>query len=60
MILINLLPHREEKRRQRKRNFFVGLGLAAGVGAVLSAMWFGVVQQTTVAQQQRKIGRAHV
>ena len=53
MILINLLPHREEKRRQRKRNFFVGLGLAAGVGAVLSAMWFGVVQQTTVAQQQR-------
>ena len=53
MILINLLPHREEKRRQRKRNFFVGLGLAAGVGAVLSVMWFGVVQQMTTAQQQR-------
>ena len=53
MILINLLPHREEKRRQRRRNFFVGLGLAAGVGAVLSAMWFGVVQQMMTTQQQR-------
>ena len=53
MILINLLPHREEKRRQRRRNFFVGLGLAAGVGAVLSVMWFGVVQQLMTTQQQR-------
>ena len=53
MILINLLPHREERRRQRKRNFFVGLGLAAGVGVVLSVMWYGVVQQLTAVQQQR-------
>ena len=53
MILINLLPHREEKRRQRKRNFFIGLGLAAGVGVVLSVMWYGVVQQLTAVQQQR-------
>ena len=36
MILINLLPHREERRRQRKRAFFVGLGLAAGVGVLLA------------------------
>jgi len=53
VILINLLPHREEKRRQRKRNFFVGLGLAAGVGVALAVVWFGVVQQLTTAQQQR-------
>ncbi len=33
VILINLLPHREEKRRQRKRAFFVGLG-ACAVGGV--------------------------
>jgi type IV pilus assembly protein PilN len=26
MILINLLPHREEKRRLRKQAFFAGLG----------------------------------
>ena len=32
MILINLLPHREEKRRQRKRAFFVGLGACAAAG----------------------------
>ena len=32
MILINLLPHREEKRKRRKQAFFVGLGAAAGVG----------------------------
>ncbi len=53
MILINLLPHREEKRRQRKRNFFVGLALAAAVGLALAVVWFGVVQQLTAAQQQR-------
>ena len=53
MILINLLPHREEKRRQRKRNFFVGLGLAAGVGVVLAVLWYGVEQQLMVGQQQR-------
>mgnify|MGYP000941462279 CR=1 FL=1 len=28
MILINLLPHREEKRRLRKQAFFVGLGVS--------------------------------
>jgi len=53
VILINLLPHREEKRRLRKRNFFVGLGVAAGVGALLSVGWYGVVQQMTAGQQQR-------
>ena len=53
MILINLLPHREEKRRQRKRNFFVGLGLAASAGLALAVVWFGVVQQLTAAQQGR-------
>ena len=39
MILINLLPHREEKRRQRKRAFFVGLVAAAGVGLVSGLRW---------------------
>ena len=35
MILINLLPHREEKRRIRKQAFFAGLGLSAVVGVLL-------------------------
>lgn len=35
MIKINLLPHREKKRVQRKNRFFFMLGLAAAVGVVL-------------------------
>lgn len=53
MILINLLPHREEKRRLRKQAFFVGLGLSVVAGAVLVALWFVVLQQLTSAQQAR-------
>ena len=53
MILINLLPHREEKRRQRKQAFFVGLGVAAGLGLVLAGVWFSVINQLTAAQMAR-------
>ena len=53
MILINLLPHREEKRRQRKRTFFVGLGAAALVGAAGAGLWYGAVQQFTQMQLAR-------
>ena len=53
MILINLLPHREEKRKRRKTAFFVGLGLAAAAGAGVVVLWFGVLQQLTSAQQSR-------
>ncbi len=53
MILINLLPHREEKRKRRKTAFFIGLGIAAAAGAGVVALWFGVLQQLTSAQQSR-------
>ena len=53
MILINLLPHREEKRVARKRAFFVALGVAAVVGAVVVGIWYSVLQQLTAAQQAR-------
>jgi len=53
VILINLLPHREEKRRQRKQTFFVGLGFAAAAGGALVGLWYTVLQQMTSAQQQR-------
>lgn len=53
MILINLLPHRAERRRQRKRAFFVGLGAAALVGAAIAVVWYGVLDQMTSAQQSR-------
>jgi type IV pilus assembly protein PilN len=53
VILINLLPHREERRKQRKRAFFVGLGVAAGFGLLVAGLWYGALQQMTQAQQAR-------
>lgn len=53
MILINLLPHREEKRKRRKIAFFAGLGLAAVAGLAIVGIWYAVVQQLTVGQQER-------
>ncbi len=53
MILINLLPHREAKRRQRKQAFFAGLGAALVVGLVIAGIWYLVLQQLLAGQQQR-------
>ena len=53
MILINLLPHREAKRRQRKQSFFVGLGAFALAGVVIVGLWYSVLQQMTSAQESR-------
>lgn len=53
MILINLLPHREAKRRARKRAFFVGLGAAAIGGLAVVGVWYSVLQQMTAVQVSR-------
>jgi len=53
VILINLLPHREARRQERKRAFFSALGLAAIVGVGLTILWFGVLQQLTSFQETR-------
>jgi type IV pilus assembly protein PilN len=53
VILINLLPHREEKRRQRKRAFFVGLAACFLVGTVVAGVWYSVLEQMTSAQDSR-------
>lgn len=53
MILINLLPHREEKRKRRKIAFYAGLGVAALVGLAISGGWYAVVEQLKSAQQDR-------
>lgn len=53
MILVNLLPHREERRKRRKVAFFVGLGIAAAVGLAIIGIWYLLVQQLTATQQQR-------
>ena len=53
MILINLLPHREEKRRLRKQAFFVGLGASVAAGAVLIVLGYMVQQQMMSSQTER-------
>lgn len=53
MILINLLPHREEKRKRKKIAFFVGLGLAAAAGLAMVGGWYAVVEQMKAGQQER-------
>jgi len=53
VILINLLPHREEKRQQRKRAFFAAMALAGLVGLGIVGAWYTVLQQMTAAQVSR-------
>jgi type IV pilus assembly protein PilN len=53
VILINLLPHREARRRQRKRAFFAALALSAGLGVLIAAAWYGVLAQLTAQQASR-------
>jgi type IV pilus assembly protein PilN len=53
VILINLLPHRQEKRQRRKIAFFAGLGAAAVVGLIIIALWWFVLQHLISNQQQR-------
>jgi type IV pilus assembly protein PilN len=53
VILINLLPHREEKRRQRKRAFYAGVAMSVVAGLAIVGLWFSVVQQMIAGQQSR-------
>jgi len=53
MILINLLPHREEKRRRRKQAFFLGIGLAMLSGALLAGAWYLVLGEMRREQRSR-------
>jgi type IV pilus assembly protein PilN len=53
VILINLLPHREEKRKRRKAAFFAGLGVAALAGVGICGAWYMTLQHLTSAQQDR-------
>jgi type IV pilus assembly protein PilN len=51
--MINLLPHREERRRRKKIAFFAGLAVSAVVGVAIVGLWFLVVQQLISVQQAR-------
>jgi type IV pilus assembly protein PilN len=53
VILINLLPHREEKRKRRKVAYFTGLALGAVAGVLAVGLWFAVLEQMKSAQMER-------
>jgi type IV pilus assembly protein PilN len=53
VILINLLPHREARRRQRKKNFFVALGVSAAAGLLVVAGWWAVLAEMKSIQESR-------
>jgi Tfp pilus assembly protein PilN len=53
MILINLLPYREARRKQRKQAFFSGLALAALVGLLAIALAWVLLQSLIGNQQSR-------
>ena len=53
MILINLLPHREERRKRRKVAYFAGLGAAAVLGLAVVGLWYLILLQLTSTQQDR-------
>jgi len=53
VILINLLPHREAARKQRRDAFYASLGAAALIGGLLSGgiyLWY----QAQISSQQSK------
>ena len=54
MIRVNLLPHREEKRKRRQQQFGVLAGIAAVAGLLVAAgVWVFLDQQ--VSQQQANV-----
>jgi type IV pilus assembly protein PilN len=53
VILINLLPHREEKRVQRKRAFFASLVACVVGGLAIVGAWYSITQQMAAAQESR-------
>ena len=52
MILINLLPHREARRQQRKQAFFAGIGMAVLVGAGIVLLWYTAVNTQISTQEE--------
>ena len=53
MIRINLLPHREIRRKAQQKQFFIMLGVVAGIGATI----WGAVHLTLDDQIGNQVGR---
>jgi type IV pilus assembly protein PilN len=53
MANINLLPWRETRRQERKKQFLVGLGVSA-VGAALAVLLWDVIVNAQIEHQQSR------
>jgi type IV pilus assembly protein PilN len=53
VILINLLPHREEARKRRKETFFVSLGIAALIGGAICGLIYATYQARISSQNDK-------
>lgn len=53
MIRINLLPHREAKRKARRQQFYVLLGLVTLLAAVIWFLGFSIISGWTRAQEEK-------
>ena len=53
MIRINLLPHREAKRRARRQQFYALLGLVAGLAGVIWFLGFSFISTEISAQAEK-------
>jgi len=52
VILINLLPHREARRQQRKQAFFAGIGFADVIGLAIAGGWYTIVNSQINTQEE--------
>lgn len=53
MIRINLLPHREEKRKARRQQFYALLGLVTLLAAVIWFLGFSIISRQIAAQTEK-------
>ena len=53
MIRINLLPHREEKRKSRRQRFYILSGLVATLAAVVTLFGWTLLSQMIGSQEER-------
>lgn len=55
MIRINLLPHREEKRKARRQQFYIFAGLVAGVAVLIVFLGYSLIGGYIAAQEEKNI-----
>ena len=53
MTNINLLPWREKAKAERLRQFYLLLGVGAGIGVIIIGIWFTIISSTISTQNER-------